>query len=535
MALLVNFRRPLLLSALLVACNGRVKIGTELTSAGAGGDSGAPSDTEAGSAGDGGAQQAPSWLQVLTQVGSGPEPLPGVSFLNLADPASELISFDDHPNAWCPFSPDGRFACVSRKVDSSTQEVFLVDAAGPKLGAPRSLGLLGADFNCSWSPNSDRLLCLGFSEGAPRLSFLSPAGNLPLMAVPFERPPSGSLTWVRDGSLLFTDDSGELIRIEWAVDGSARSMRTGLRGVLVQFANARDLAVLAPWDAPAGEPNELLDLVTLAHAPLPASSMLSPSFRSLVGIEAQGSMEDPDAPRTYSYFRVNGVRTQLVDTRQRVLSELDRESLMTLPPQFAGELFAEVRDGRLTVTNITADAVSTREVPGDYQEPSDLAASADGRWLSFVALEAAVGDRRPRSRWLVRLDEGSVRSAAKLPQFTTVTHANFSPDSAKLIVSMDPVFVDVTTPRESAVLFHLGASVAVEQQKLDAACDWNRGVWSPDSAFFALLGITQSNSPQSPLQVVNALDGTMKPRLILSCNPETAPELPCPYGFLFQR
>lgn len=556
-----KLKTSLLFTTLVAACNGRVVVGTDLGGFGgvpgdeggeagasmtggagalggssgfAGADEGVAGERDgyggdssggdapgpggnAGAGGDGAAPGRPHWVVMTTTISSESSLL---SFLNLADPSSEPIRFEEGPWYGIHFSPDGHFACIKKRDDSGDQ-LFLVDTRGSALGEPRLLGRLG-DGACSWSPDSEKLSCLANTPSGLTLevALIDPASGALRKQVSLG-PADSSPKWLGDDVLFFTNAERELVRAEFSPDGDVDAVRTGVAGNLLQVSSNRDIAVLSPTEWPATR-RELMDLRTLEHAPPVWSDFahVSPSFRSLV-LSEYGPMPDE---RVLSYYWLDGIRAQLVGMSRFMIWQ---EEIRLL--EFAGERFVELHDRQLILTTITPEGLKPEPV-GDHRDIVSLDASVDGRWITFSKREEAVGTGRPTSRWLIHFDDDGIRSVNEIGPFTTPTEAAFSPDSSKLIVFPFDPYRDVPSA-EPPVLLELGDSGKVTQRSFDLLY-WTSGAWSDDSSFFVFEGGNADPASRS-LYAVDVLDPAQPPRRLASCDEGSSTDPRCP-GFALQ-
>jgi Tol biopolymer transport system component len=123
------------------------------------------------------------------------------------EPSRAPFTSEAGEHAWPAFSPDGKQAAYSARLDPKDEafHVFVRALAG---GAPRQLTSgEGSDIGPVWSPDGGRLAFLRVEEDVWRIMVIPAAGGEPRKVIDFaaagdETPPLPSAAWTRDGKSL---------------------------------------------------------------------------------------------------------------------------------------------------------------------------------------------------------------------------------------------------------------------------------------------------------------------------------------------
>ncbi|MBN2192438.1 MAG: hypothetical protein JW751_06445 [Polyangiaceae bacterium] len=448
---------------------------------------------------------------------------------DLLNEGSPIVTLDAWTRGGRGFSPDGRWLYYDHRRDTMT-EIFVIDTSGDKLGDPISLGEVTGSPSCSWSPDSTQLACAAYATTEVRIMVFDPSrsGTAPVEYLAAAgRPPS----WVGDRTFAYTDLAEEIQLVDMSDAAIEPPAATGVLGKLHQVGTGGDRAVVerVPEDTTTIEWG-LMDLATFAHGALPVHDgwVFSPSLEAAVAADFGASAAEP---ATYFYYALDGIRAELLGTRE--VAEPENSYRSGSPSgKFAGKRFFELRNGIPAVTAFDAADLTTILYADELPEVDELTASPDGRWLAFRRAGALPNDPDAGTWWIARVLDDSIEPATALEPTAVGAYLRFSPDSSKVIVVGHDTYgaQDVAQP---AMLHDLSSPSGIAQHPLALPYDRSIAGWSSDSSYVGFLGTDPLRSARA-LYVVDALDPGLAPRLVLSCSSNPASLPGCPMGFGFQ-
>ncbi|HEY3252989.1 MAG TPA: hypothetical protein VGJ91_03540, partial [Polyangiaceae bacterium] len=175
-------------------------------------------------------------------------------------------------------------------------------------------------------------------------------------------------------------------------------------------------------------------------------------------------------------------------------------------------------------------------VPGDYQS---LAGHLNGfeldpgsTWLTFetVELDAQSHPIATSSKhWLSRLQaDGPTRAALIAEGY--LAQGSFSPDARRaLLYGYDAQSLVPSTFH----LFDLSDPTQIKSYALDLPYNWSNPTWSADSTYVSFIGGAPATSSR-PQSLVDALNPTIAPRVVVECSGSPPPLPGCPMSAVFQ-
>jgi hypothetical protein len=471
------------------------------------------------------------WLAIQTFLGSASSQELMV-MQDMLDPSAPLVTIDDWiaPHGW-GFSPDGsRFSYIHWQ-DTTTGDLLVLDMSGDELGEPVFLGEVPSVGDCSWSPDSTRIVCSDYGSSERHVVYFDLAQSNPAPVELLAQTGSG-IAWVGDSTFAYNDVDGELMLVDASLADTA-PVATGLVGRLYQVSSQYDRALVVLVEEGAVTGWTLLDLKTLEHFTFPGQDDVqsSPSFQSAVAATYGPSATDP-AKYTYYTLGSTGVSNVTVRATREALPTNLEYSTKWLTGQYAAERYLELRDGIPSLTTIHTNGIETSQCPGELPEISSLSFSPDGNWIAFSSIEEPSSYPSVYSWWVAQVVDGVIQPPTQLEPPIVGANLQFSPDSSKLVVTGYDPYADSLDP-VPIVLYDLSNPSSIEQYTLDLPYSWAGSGWSNDSSYVAFIGGAEAQSAR-PLYVVDALAPEQEPRLIITANTNPAPAPGCPMAFAFQ-